>query len=153
MRRRGTILGNRVGDRLRFLGGIPLMLWTGTNTRVLGYHGLTTSYSLLSSVHFSTPICFDQHLVCTQTSYHHTHLLFSRSRFHDSHFPPRFLSAFVFLLPFVPMVWTHIIVSIPRNRCHVSLFFFVFGISRLVFFLRHHLMISCLHIDFAHGWI
>ena len=120
-----------MGDRLGVLRRKPpSYIADQTNTRVLGYHGLTTSYSLPSSVHFPIPICFDQHLVCTQTSRHHarlsirwgTRLIVSRSRFHCSRFPPQCLSAFVFLFPFVPTVWTLIIVSIPRIRCHVGLF-------------------------------
>jgi hypothetical protein len=57
-------------------------------------------------------------------------------------FPPWCLSAFVFLLPFVPTVWIHYCFHSPQPLPRQS-FFFVPGLSRLAFFLRHRLMAPC----------
>ena len=115
-----------------FLGGSPLLiLWTKQT------HGSWDTIGSPLLILFSLRFISQFRYALTSTLYAHRppatmrdylfvggrDLLFSRSRFHCSQLPPQCLSAFVFLFPFVPTVCTLIIVSIPRIRCHVGLFF------------------------------
>jgi hypothetical protein len=83
------------------------------NTWTLRCHGFPISYSLLSSLHSPTPMCFDQRLECTQTSRHRVRLSICRearlivlSLPVPLFIPSRYLYSVVFLLSLVPPVRT-----------------------------------------------
>jgi hypothetical protein len=96
-----------VGDGLGSLGEDPLILRM-ENTWTLRCHGFPIFYSLLSSLHSPTPMCFDQRLECTQTSRHRVRLSICRearlivlSLPVPLFIPSRYLYSVVFLLSLV----------------------------------------------------
>jgi hypothetical protein len=114
----------------------------------LGIPRLPVSYSFLPSFHFPTPMRFDQRLVYVPPPFAIIYLsggatYCSHSWFHDSGFPPRFSSAFVSLLSFMPPVCTHIVLFISCTRCYAD---------RSFFLRRRPLVVSCPHTDFAREW-